>query len=137
MTTFLIGAICGIVALLLCICIISIIEDRKTKKEIGGDYYNVVIPKSEKINRNVTICLSDDEYTNKDLDEDNNIIAFMDLRPNNIAWANFYYSLFVNKQVITIDYNLQMYKAVITQIKLIDENTLRIYYTVINKTEFL
>lgn len=130
MTTFLIGAICGIAALLLLIFIISIIEDRRTKKEIGGDYDSVIIPKD--INRNVTICLSDNEYTNVDLDKDNNIIAIMDFRPGNVNLADFYESLFTNRQIITIDYNLQMYTAVITQIKLIDENILRIYYTVIN-----
>ena len=131
MTTFIIGAICGIAALLLLIFIISIIEDRRTKKEIGGDYDSVIIPKD--INRNVTICLKDDEYTNVDLDENNNIIAFTDFHEANVKLAYFYESLFTNRQIITIDYNLQMYNVVITQIKLIDENTLRIYYTVINK----
>ena len=131
MTTFLIGAICGILALLLFIFIISIIKDRRTKKEMGEDYDSVIIPKD--INRNVTICLNDDKYINKDLDKDNNIIAFTDDRPGNVNLAYFYESLFTNRQIITIDYNLQMYNAVITRIDLIDENTLRIYYTVINK----
>ena len=151
MTTFLIGAICGIAAFILLIFIISKIEDRRIKKEIGWDYDSVIIPKSENndhfhgssmnndhfhgsstnINRNVTICLKDDGCTNVDLDEDNNIIAFTDFHEANIKLAYFYESLFINKQIITIDYNLQMYKAIITQIKLIDENTLRVYYTVL------
>ncbi len=134
MTTFLIGAICGIATLLLGI-LISKIEDRKIKKKIGEAYdcETVLKPKDMNINRNVTICLKDDEYTSAHLDEDNNIIAFMDFHTGNVKLAYFYESLFINKQIITIDYNLQMYNAVITQIKLIDENTLRVYYTVINK----
>ena len=135
MTTFLIGTICGIAAFILLIFIISKIEDIKIKKEIGKDYdYEMVIkPKDMNINRNVTICLKDDGCTNVDLDEDNNIIAFTDFHEANVNLADFYESLFTNRQVIAIDYNLKMYQAVITQIKLIDENTLRIYYTVINK----
>ena len=144
MTTFLIGAICGIAAFILLIFIIGKIEDRRIKKEIGGDYDNVIIPKSENndhffgssmnINRNVTICLKDDEYTVIHLDDDKNITGFADFHQENVKLADFYESLFTNRQVITIDYNLQMYKAVITQIKLINENTLRIYYTVIDKS---
>ena len=133
MTTFIIGAICGIAAFILLIFIISKIEDKRIKKEIGVDYDSVIISKSENINRNVTICLKDDECTNVDLDKDNNIIAIIDFRPGNVNLADFYESLFTNRQIITIDYNLQMYRAVITQIKLVNENTLRIYYTVINK----
>lgn len=134
MTTFIIGAISGMAILFLLCILISKIEDIKIKKEIGEDYdYEMVIkPKDININHNVTICLSDGEYTNVNLDKDNNIIAFMDFRPGNVNLADFYESLFTNRQIITIDYNLQMYNAVITQIKLIDENTLRIYYTVIN-----
>ena len=131
MTTFLIGAICGIAAFILLIFIISKIEDRRIKKEIGGDYDSVIIPKD--INHNVTICLSDDEFTVIHLDDDKNITGFADFHQENVKLADFYESLFTNRQVITIDYNLKMYQAVITQIKLIDENTLRVYYTVINK----
>ena len=133
MTTFIIGAICGIAAFILLIFIISKIEDKRIKKEIGVDYDSVIISKSENINRNVTICLKDDECTNVDLDKDNNIIAIIDFRPGNVNLADFYESLFTNRQIITIDYNLQMYKAIITQIKLVDENTLRVYYTVMNE----
>ena len=87
------------------------------------------------IRQNVTICIRDDKYTAEHLDEDKNIIAFMTFSPNNIKSADFYYSLFTNKQIITIIYeneNNRIYNAVITQIKLINDNTLRIYYTVIN-----
>lgn len=96
--------------------------------------YDTLISKSKmNIQNNVTICLHDDEYiTTEHLDEDKNIIAFINFHPNNIKRADFYYSLFANKQVVTIDYNRQIYEAIITQIKLIDENTLRIYYTVKN-----
>ena len=87
------------------------------------------------IRQNVTIHIRDDIYTAEHLDEDKNIIAFMTFSPNNIKSADFYYSLFTNKQIITIIYeneNNRIYNAVITQIKLINDNTLRIYYTVIN-----
>ena len=155
MTTFLIiGVIIGIVALLsLCNYTIGKIEARRIKEKIGRYHDSAIMPKSEdndhfngssmhndhfngssmNINRNVTICLKDDECTNVDLDKDNNIIAIIDFRPGNVNLADFYESLFTNRQIITIDYNLQMYRAVITQIKLVNENTLRIYYTVINK----
>ena len=128
MTTFIIGAIFGIAVLYF----IRKIEDIKIKKEIGKDYDYEMVMKPKDINRNVTICLKDDEYTNVDLDKDNNIIAFTDFHEANVKLADFYESLCTNRQIITIDYNLQMYKAIITQIKLINENTLRIYYTVMN-----
>ena len=134
MTYFIIGVISGIAALLLCIYIICKIEDRRIKKEIGEDYNCVIRPKSEdiKLNRNVTICLKDNDiYTAEHLDDDKNIIAFINFNPKNIERADFYYSLFANKQVITIDYNLQIYEAIITEIKLTDYNTLRIYYNVL------
>lgn len=133
MTTFIIGAISGIAIFFFLCFLISKIEDIKIKKEIGKDYDYEMLIKPKDINRNVTICLKDDEWTNVDLDEDNNIIAFIDFHEANVKLVNFYESLFTNSQVITIDYNLQMYKAIITQIKLINENTLRIYYTVINE----
>ena len=47
MTNFIIGAIFGIVALLLCIYIIGKIDDRRIRKEIGEDYETVFIPKSK------------------------------------------------------------------------------------------
>ena len=134
MGNFIIGAVSGIAALLLCIYIIGKIEDRRIKKEIGEDYEYVIMPKSKDIefNHNVTICLKDNDiYTAEHLDDDKNIIAFMNFNPKNIERADFYYSLFANKQVITINYNLQIYKAIITEIKLTDYNTLRIYYNVI------
>jgi hypothetical protein len=103
-------------------------------------YYNEGI-KTDKdfdagiIRQNVTICIHDDGNTAEHLDKDENIIAFMTFHPNNIKSADFYYSLLTNKQIITIVYeneNDRIYNAVITQIKLLDENTLKIYYTVIN-----
>lgn len=132
MTTFIIGAISGIaVSYFLCF-LISKMENIKIKKEIGKDYDYEMVMKPKDINRDVTICLNDDECTNVDLDKDNNIIAFIDFHEANVKLADFYESLFTNRQVITIDYNLQMYKTIITQIKLINENKLRIYYTVID-----
>jgi hypothetical protein len=108
----------------------------KKKKELGGDYENVIMSKSEKsIKCNITVCLKDDEYTAEHLNDDKNIIAFISCNPKNIENADFYYLLFTNKQIIKIIYeneNDRLYNTVITQIKLIDENTLRIYYTVIN-----
>ena len=134
MTNFIIGAISGIAAFLLFGYIMIVIEDRKYEKVIDEvNDYNTR-PKSEdiKLNRNVTICLKDNDiYTAEHLDDDGGTIGFMNFNPKNIECADFYYSLFANKQVITIDYNLQIYEAVITEIKLTDYNTLRIYYTVL------
>ena len=95
------------------------------------------INQKKDIQHNVTICMHDDEYTVEHLDKDKNIIAFLNFHPNNIKSADFYYSLFENNQIITIDYEYEeqqmYYKAVVTQMKLINEDTLRIYYTVLNK----
>lgn len=133
MTNFIIGAIFGIAVLLLLLYIIAKIEDTRIKEELGEDYENVIMPKSKMdISRNVTICLHDDEYTAVIFDNDKNTVAFMACHPNNIKSADFYYSLFNNKEIIAIDYEQQMYNVVITQIKLINEDTLRIYYTVLN-----
>lgn len=132
MTTFIIGAI-SVMAILFFLCILIIkIEAVKIKKEIGKYYDYEMTIKPKDINHNVTICLKDDEYTIVDLDKDNNIIAFTDFHEANVKLADFYESLFANRQVITIDYNLQIYKAIITEIKLLNENTLRIYYTIMN-----
>lgn len=87
------------------------------------------------IKRNVTICMNDHNgYTTKYLDDNKNIIGFMTFHPNNIKSADFYYSLFNNKQIIRIIYNREprKYNGIITSIELIDTNTLRIYYTVLN-----
>lgn len=140
MTNFIIGAICGIAALLLLIYIIAKIDERSTKKEISEDYENVIIPKSKMdIKRNITFYMHDDEYTAEHLDDDQNIIAFISCNPKNIENADFYYSLFDNNEIINIIYNdngeEHKYYTVITQIKLIDENTLRIYYTVLKNYE--
>lgn len=87
------------------------------------------------IKHNVIICMHNDEYTYADLDDDKYIVAFYNIHPNNIKCADFYYSMFANKQVITIDYenegNEKYYNAIITQIHLIDADTLSIYYTVL------
>lgn len=134
MTIFIIGVISGIAAFLLFGYIINKIVDKKYNEEKDKDFET--IPKSEDINRNVTICLKDNDiYTTEHLDDNKNIIGFMNFNPKNIEHADFYYSLFVNKQVITIDYNLRMYKAIITEIKLTDYDTLRIYYTVLKQIE--
>lgn len=128
MTNFIIGAIFGIAALLLFIYIMGTIEDRRLNK----DFEIVMKPKSEmNIERNITICMQDDEYTAMHLDNDENIEAFMTFHPNDIKSADFYYSLFNNKQLIKIYYKQQNYKAVITQMLFIDKDTLRIYYRVI------
>lgn len=122
MTNFIIGVISGIGALILFMYIINKIIDKKYNEEKS----------KPKLNHNVTICLKDNDiYTAEHLDDDKNIIGFMNFNPKNIECVDFYYSLFANKQVITIDYNLQIYEAVITEIKLTDYNTLRIYYTVL------
>lgn len=47
MSNFIIGAIFGIAALLLCAYIIGKIEDRRIRKEIGEDFETVIIPKSK------------------------------------------------------------------------------------------
>ena len=86
------------------------------------------------IQYDVIICMHNDEYTYTDLDDDN-IVAFSNINPSNIKCADFYYSMFANKQVITIDYENEgdekYYEAIITQIHLIDADTLSIYYTVL------
>ncbi len=43
MTNFIIGAILGIIACFLCMCIYGIIEDRR----LGKDYEMVIMPKSK------------------------------------------------------------------------------------------
>ena len=79
--------------------------------------------------------MHNDEYTYTDLDDDKYIVAFYNINPSNIKCADFYYSMFANKQVIIIDYENEgdekYYEAIITQIKLIDADTLSIYYTVL------
>lgn len=132
MENFIIGAILGIAAFLLLVYIIGKTIDEKYKKEFGEDFETR--PKSEdiKLHHNVTICIKDnDMYTAQHVDDDGGTIAFMTFYPNNIKYADFYYSLFENKQVITIDYNHLIYKAIITEIKLVDINTLRIYYNIL------
>lgn len=132
MTNFIIGAIFAIAAIIISTIIMDRREAKGIKKELGEDFEICYVPKSKKnIQRNVTICLQDNKYTAEHLDDDKNIIAFMTFHPKNIKSADFYYSLFTNEQIITIDYEFIMYKAIITEIKLIDENTLRIYYTVL------
>lgn len=97
---------------------------KRTKKKLKND-----------IQHNVIICMHNDEYTYTELDDDKYIVAFSTIHPNNIKCADFYYSMFANKQVITIDYENEgdekYYNAVITQINLIDADTLSIYYTVL------
>lgn len=136
MTNFIIGVIFGIAALLLLTYIIGKIEDRKIKKELGEDYENVIMPKSKMdIQRNVTMYFNDSNVT-VHKDEDKNIVAFSSCDQKNIENADFYYSLLLNKQIITIIYNdgeEHKYEAIITQIELINEDTLDIYYTVLNK----
>ena len=87
------------------------------------------------IQYNVIICMHNDEYTYTDLDDDKYIVVFSNINPSNIKCAYFYYSMFANKQVITIDYENEgdekYYEAIITQIHLIDADTLSIYYTVL------
>ena len=72
MTNFIIGAISGIAAFLLFGYIMIVIEDRKYEKVIDEvNDYNTR-PKSEdiKLNRNVTICLKDNDiYTAEHLDD--------------------------------------------------------------------
>ncbi len=132
MTNFIIGAIFTIAAIIISGLIMDRREAKRIREELGEDFKMVIVPKSKmNIQRNVTICLQDNKYTAEHLDDDKNIIAFMTFHPNNIKSADFYYSLFTNEQIITIDYEFQMYKAIITQIKLINEDTLRIYYTVL------
>ena len=109
-------------------------QNEKFIKYMNED--NDVRSKSKKdIQRNITICIHDDEHTSEQLDDEKNIVAFISCDPKNIENANFYYSLFFNKQIIKIIYeneNYRIYDAVITQIKSCDANTLRIYYTVLN-----
>lgn len=134
MENFIVGFVSGIGTLILFMYIVNKIIDTKYKEEISeaNDYETRIKPKDTELHHNVTICIKDDIYTAEHLDEDNNIIAFMDFHPKNIERADFYYSLFANKQVIIIDYNFLIYQAIITEIKLTDYNTLRIYYHVIN-----
>lgn len=47
MTNFIIGAIFGIAALLLLLYIMAKIDERNIKKEIGEDFENVIMSKSE------------------------------------------------------------------------------------------
>ena len=47
MTHFIIGAIFGIASLLLIIYIMAKLEDRIIKKDLGEDYVNVVMSKSQ------------------------------------------------------------------------------------------
>lgn len=46
-STFIIGAIFGIAALLLLLYIIAKTNDIRTKKELGEDYENIIMSKSE------------------------------------------------------------------------------------------
>jgi hypothetical protein len=134
MTNYIIGTIFGIAILLLLGYIIDRIKDRQIKKDLGEDYEYVIMPKSKmNIKRNVTMYFNDSNVT-VHKDEDKNIVAFSSCDQKNIENADFYYSLILNKQIITIIYNdgeEHIYYAIITQIELIDEDTLDIYYTVI------
>jgi hypothetical protein len=47
MTNFCIGVICGMVELFLCLFIIAKIDDIRIKKELGEDYENIIMSKSE------------------------------------------------------------------------------------------
>lgn len=112
-------------------------DEEYTSADVGG--YDVR-PKNyktaEKNNQsNFTIYMHDDEYTSMHLNEDKNIIAFISCSTNNIKTADIYFSLMVNERIITIIYydgeKERVYKTWITELKIIDENTLRIYYRVI------
>ena len=132
MWNFILGITAGIVLILLLIYVIGKLDENNIREQIGEDFEYVLIPKSKSnIKQYVRICFSDDAYTAMHLDDDKNIIAFMSFSPKNIEAADFYYSMFNSKQIIKILYNNKEYEAVITEIKLIDTETLRIYYKVI------
>lgn len=90
------------------------------------------LEKTDNSKQYVRIILKDDEFTAMHLDDDENILAFISLNPKNIEMSDFYYSLMKNTQLVNIMYNDKEYNTVITEIKLIDNETLRIYYTVLN-----
>lgn len=134
MGNFILGIVLGVILFLLLTYIIGKLDENNIRKQIGEDFEYVLVPKSKSnIKQNIRICFSDGPYTAMHLDDDKNIIAFMSFSPKNIEAADFYYSMFNSKQIIKILYDNKEYEAVITEIKLIDTETLRIYYTVINK----
>lgn len=133
MANFIIGAILVIAALLLLLSTMAKINKRIIKKEIDENYETIEKPSKSKmdIQSNVRICMHDDEFTSMHLDDNENILSFISFDTKNVEMVDFYYSLMMNKKLVKIIYNDKEYSTVITEIKLISDRTLRIYYKVI------